>query len=160
MKVVVEDTRQQSGKHEKKHEYFESRGVTVVRSKLPYGDYALAPEVAVDTKASIHEIAVNLCGDIAERQRFIRECKGAQSINCQLVFLVEVGKYKTPADLIGKTVKLKSGKVIDGAQLYRAMVTVSERYGVRFEFTPPSQTAARIMEILGVDNEQEGIHQT
>ena len=148
--VIVEDTRQQSGKHENKHAYFEREGVTVIRSKLPFGDYALAPGIAVDTKASIHEITVNLCGDVAERQRFIRECKAAQAAGCTLVFLIEVGKYQKPADLIGRTVKLKSGKVIDGAQLYRAMVMVSERYGVRFEFCPPGKSAARIMEILGV----------
>ena len=156
--VIVEDTRQQSGKNEAKHEYFEREGVTVIRSKLPFGDYALAPGIAIDTKASIHEIAVNLCGNVAEKQRFIRECKGAQAAGCELVFLVEVGKYKRPADLIGHDIKLKSGKVIKGEQLFRAMITVSARYGCRFEFSPPGKSAARIMEIL--ENEQEGIHQT
>ena len=124
--VIIEDTRQQSGKHEKKHDYFESQDVTLIRSKLPFGDYALAPTVAVDTKASLHEIAVNLCGNAAERQRFIRECKSAKSA---------------------------------GVQLFRAMVMVSERYGCRFEFAPPGKSAARIMDILGADDE-ERIHQT
>lgn len=152
--VLIEDTRQQAGKHEKKHDYFDSQGVTVIRSKLPFGDYALAPTVAVDTKASIHEIATNLCGSAAERQRFIRECKSAQGAGCSLIFLVEVGNIKRPADLIGRDVKLLSGKTIRGVQLYRAMITVSERYGCRFEFSPPGKSGARICEILGVGGER------
>lgn len=157
--VIIEDTRQQSGKHEKKHDYFESQGVTLIRSKLPFGDYALAPTVAVDTKASLHEIAVNLCGNAAERQRFIRECKSAKGAGCSLIFLIEVGKYTCPADLIGHDIKLKNGRTIKGEQLFRAMVMVSERYGCRFEFAPPGKSAARIMDILGV-NDGGGIYKT
>ena len=153
MKVLIEDTRQQAGKHDKKHEHFESQGITLIRSKLPFGDYALAPSIAVDTKASILEIATNLCGSLAERQRFIRECKSARDAGTKLVFLVEVGKYKTPNDLIGHDIKLKSGKTVQGQQLYMAMVTVSQRYGCEFAFTPPRLCGERICEILGINDE-------
>lgn len=146
--TIIEDTRQQAGKHDQKHNDFEARGVQILRSKLPFGDYTLAPSKAVDTKASVHEITTNLCGNAAERQRFIRECKAAQASGCELVFLIEVGKYQRPADLIGHDIKLKSGQTIKGLQVYRAMAVVSERYGCRFEFCKPSETAARIMEIL------------
>ena len=59
---LVEDTRQQSGKHDLKHSYFTSHNIGVVRSKLPFGDYAPVPPVSIDTKANMDEIAANICG--------------------------------------------------------------------------------------------------
>ena len=148
MSAIIEDTRQQAGKHEQKHKHFEAEGVAVIRSKLPVGDYALAPRISVDTKAGLYEIAANLCGDFAERQRFTKECKAARMIGCELVVLVENGKYNKPRDLIGREIKLKSGQTIKGEQLYRAMEITAARYGVRFEFCKPSETGRRILEIL------------
>ena len=59
--VILEDTRQQAAKHENKHSYFASEGITIVRSKLPFGDYALwGGTISVDTKASVEEIAANI----------------------------------------------------------------------------------------------------
>lgn len=141
--VILEDTRQQAGKHENLSD------LDVVRSKLPFGDYALPPRIAVDTKASLHEITQNLCGSAKERSRFIRECKLAKECGAVLVFLIETGAYKVPADLIGQDILLLSGKMVPGVQLYRAMMIVSERYGCRFEFCPRADTGRRIMEILG-----------
>lgn len=139
---VIEDSRQQAGKHEN------LAGLDLLRCKLPFGDYALPPKIAVDTKASLHEITQNLCGSQKERARFIRECKLAKDCGSVLVFLIETGAYKTPADLIGQDILLLSGKRVPGVQLYRAMAIVSERYGCRFEFCPRAETGKRIMEIL------------
>ena len=149
--VIIEDTRQQAGKHEKKHNSFDAEGVAVFRSKLPVGDYAAAPSVAVDTKAGLLEIATNLCGNIAEQQRFARECKNARALGCRLVFLIETGKYKSPRDMIGHNIKLKNGRTIPGEQLFRAMTLTAERYGVKFEFCAPSESGRRIVEILKND---------
>lgn len=146
--VIIEDTRQQSGKHEKKRERFKAEGVDVIRSKLPVGDYALPPRVSVDTKKGVLEIAGNLCGNVAERQRFIRECKEARALGCRLVFLIETGKYKKARDLIGTSVKLRDGRTIQGEQVFRAMALTSERYGVEFEFCRPGDAGGRILEIL------------
>lgn len=154
MAAIIEDTRQQAGKHERKNEYFDSQGVTVIRSKLPFGDYALAPAISVDTKASLHEIAQNLCGPKREQNRFREECKLARSVGSVLVYLIEVGKYRSPADLIGQTIHLKSGKNVPGEQLYRAMMVTAERYGCRFAFCPPGESGRRVMEILGVSGER------
>jgi hypothetical protein len=139
---VIEDSRQQAGKHDN------LSGLDLLRCKLPFGDYALPPKIAVDTKASLHEITQNLCGSQKERARFIRECKLAKECGSVLVFLIETGAYKTPADLIGQDILLLSGKRVPGVQLYRAMMIVSERYGCRFEFCPRAETGKRIMEIL------------
>ena len=47
---IIEDTRNKIGKHEEKNEWFKKNEVTVIRSKVPFGDYTLPPKVAVDTK--------------------------------------------------------------------------------------------------------------
>ena len=54
--IILEDTRQQHGKHELKHNWWKANGVKVVRSKLVIGDYSFPPSVSVDTKASLMEI--------------------------------------------------------------------------------------------------------
>ena len=58
--VIIEDSRQQAGKHEVKHERFSQLGDILIRSKLPFGDYALPPKIAVDTKETMNEIAQNI----------------------------------------------------------------------------------------------------
>lgn len=153
--VIEEDTRQQAGKHEAKHKAFSEMGVEVLRSKLAFGDYCLPPTVAVDTKASVMEIAGNLCGSQKETARVREEMKLARACGATLIFLVEVGKYKQPADLIGESFRLKSGKVVEGIQLYRAMETCAARYGCRFEFCLPSEAGRRVMELLRGDGNGE-----
>ena len=149
--VIVEDTRQQAGKHKAKNDYWAECNVLVIRSKLPFGDYSLAPTRAVDTKASLHEIATNLCGSARERARFREECKLAQRAGCELTYLVETGAVEKPADLIGRDIKLLSGKTVPGEQLYKAMEIVSQRYGCRFEFCPVKDAGKRVLEILEED---------
>lgn len=146
--MIIEDTRQQAGKHEAKHKSFDQLGVQVIRSKLAFGDYALPPRVAVDTKASIQEIAANLCGSRDETKRVTAEMKLARACGSTLIFLIEVGKYSKPSDLIGERFVLMSGKVISGEQLYRAMETVSARYGCRFEFCKPAEAGRKVIELL------------
>lgn len=151
--LLFEDTRQQAGKHEAKHRAFSEMGVEVFRSKLAFGDYCLPPSIAVDTKASIMEIAGNLCGSQKETARVREEMKLARACGAVLIFLIEVGKYKTTADLIGESFRLKSGKVVEGIQLYRAMETCAARYGCRFEFCLPSEAGRKVMELLRGDKD-------
>ena len=84
--VYLEDTRQQVGKHEVKHEWWADRGITLVRSKLAFGDYCRPPEAAVDTKASIAELAMDID---REHARFRRELIGARDAGVRLYVLVE-----------------------------------------------------------------------
>lgn len=147
--IIQEDTRQQAGKHDIKHEFFDDHHISVVRCKLPFGDYAPIPKVSVDTKASMDEIAANICGK--EHTRFINECKAAKAAGCQLIILVEnevnisslseVHLWKNPRSVY-------SPKCVQGPRLQRAMQTISERYGVRFEFCTPEEAGSRIVELL------------
>ena len=144
--VIIEDTRQKDGKHQLKHIGFEDLEVGLLRCKLPFGDYALPPAVSVDTKENLEEIAGNLCGSMKERDRFIRECKAAAAAGCQLVIMVETEHDGSLLDL--GDIRIGSGKVVTGLQLYRAMTAVSGRYGVRFVLVRPEDAAKEIMRIL------------
>lgn len=149
MSVLIEDTRNQSGKHEEKHAIWEQLGVRLRRCKLPYGDYALPPEKLVDTKASMAEIAQNIGG--AEHKRFINECKAAQADGCTLYILVEntdgirdlvdVERWRNPRTDY-------SPNCIQGPRLAKAMRTIQERYGCTFLFCKPEEAAEMIIDLL------------
>ena len=155
MMVIIEDTRQKSGMHELKHSHFNEMGVQLVRNMLPFGDYAMPPSISVDTKANMDEIAQNIGSD---HQRFKRECIAAKDAGCQLIILVEntegissvkdVHRWINP-DLIYRP------RAITGERLQKAMITMSERYGVRFEFCRPEESAKRIIELLGVGEDDK-----
>ena len=151
---LIEDSRQQVGKHDIKHEFFENHDIPLVRCKLPVGDYALAPRVSIDTKASVDEIAANICGK--EHTRFINECKLARDIGCHLVILVENDVGITDLSEVHKWINPRvvySRNCVQGPRLQKAMMTISERYGVEFQFCTPEESGQRIMEILTNDNQ-------
>lgn len=151
--TIIEDSRQQKGKHEHKNERWERDGVSIVRSKLAWGDYALPPVVSVDSKKDIQELA----SDIDQQHaRFRRECIGARDAGCQLVVLVEnEDGVRSLADLArwrensADFAKRKHAvRRLEGSRLAKACATMQQKYGVRFEFCHPSEAAARIVEIL------------
>ena len=147
--IIVEDTRQQKGKHELKHACFEQMGVELVRNMLPFGDYAKPPTISVDTKASMFEIANNIGSD---HKRFKNECVAARDAGCQLIILVENTEGITCVNDVRTWVNpdaVYRPRAITGERLAKAMETMSERYGVRFEFCEPKDAARRIIELLG-----------
>lgn len=147
--VIIEDTRQQAGKHDIKHQWFEENGVQTIRSKLPFGDYASVPELSVDTKRNMDEIAQNICGK--EHKRFINECKAAKSAGCQLVILIENEDGITDISMVHTWINprsIYSPNCVQGPRLQKAMETISERYGVQFMFCPPEKAAQKIIEVL------------
>ena len=150
MLTIIEDSRQKKGMHELKHSHFEKMGVRIVRNMLPFGDYARAPEISVDTKANMEEIASNIGTD---HQRFKRECIAAKEAGCQLIILVENTQGITSVDEVHEWINPEAifrPRAITGDRLEKAMKTMSERYGVRFEFCNPEEAAEKIIELLGV----------
>lgn len=87
--MIIEDTRNQQGKHDLKREYFERHGITVVRSKMYVGDYTLPTDqsVCIDTKNSIQELVSDICGK--SHTRFRDELVRAQEAGIKLIVLVE-----------------------------------------------------------------------
>lgn len=149
MMVIIEDTRQQAGKHDTKHEWFAQNGVELVRSKIAFGDYCLPPKVSIDTKENMDEIANNICGQA--HKRFINECKAAKAAGCHLYILVEnelgitdlsqVHEWQNPRVIY-------SPNCVQGPRLQKAMETIQERYGVTFLFCDPADSANIITELL------------
>lgn len=146
--LIVEDTRNKTGKHENKHDYWNRTGTEWIRSALPFGDYWKAPRIAVDTKQDIQEITANMCGAAREKKRFREECKKAQAAGCKLVFLIEDKRYHVPEDLLGKRVYILNGQTIPGDQVCMAMRMHEERYGCEFWFCDPAESGRVIEEIL------------
>lgn len=111
--MIVEDRGQQAGKHETKHQWFDSHDVELLQAPLPVGDYILYTDtvadviqrktkrgidlkkldflgsykVCVDTKRDMTEIEGNICGK--QHGRFKDECVLAQNNSVQLYILVE-----------------------------------------------------------------------
>lgn len=151
--VILEDTRQQAQKHERKHEYFAAEGLSVVRSKLAYGDYAPPPPVAVDTKANVEEIAQNIGGK--EHARFREECKLAQKCGSKLIILIENEHGYRCIDDVEAWVNpnfRKTSRSIEGPRLAKAMRTMSARYGVEFVFCSPEEAGKKVIELLEANN--------
>lgn len=149
--TIIEDSRQQKGKHDAKTAYFTEAGVELYRSKLAVGDYALPPRISVDTKRSISEIAQNICGTAKEHQRFKRECIAAKEMGTQLVILIENEDDVVDLTTLKTWVNPRSviaPNCVQGERLAKAMITMSERYGVLFKFCKPEDSGQRIMEIL------------
>lgn len=151
--TIIEDTRQQAGKHEAKREWWEREGVAVVRSKLAFGDYALPPAASVDTKMSIAELAMDID---QQHERFRAECAGARDAGCALVILVENDDgVRDLASLAAWresdrqfALRKRAVRRIDGSRLAKACMTMHRKYGVRFEFCAPGEAARRVIEIL------------
>lgn len=149
--TIVEDSRQQAGKHNQKHADFDAAGVRLIRSKLPFGDYALPPKVAIDTKRSISEIAGNMCGTTDEHQRFKRECVAARDAGTRLVILIENEDGVTDTVSLRRWINPRTPlapNCVQGDRLAKAMETMQSRYGVEFRFCKPDEAATIIMEIL------------
>lgn len=152
--VIIEDTRQKQGMHEIKHAHFNEMGVRIVRNMLPFGDYAKPPTISIDTKKNMDEIAANIGND---HQRFKRECIAAKEAGCQLIILVENEEGITSVNEVHEWINQEAifrPRAITGDRLEKAMKTMSERYGVRFEFCTPEEAAGKIIELLGAGDER------
>ena len=150
--TILEDTRNQIGKHRNIQAYCKQTGIKIVRTKLLVGDYMLAGPggggISVDTKTlGIPEIASNC---FQEHERFRSMCQLAQSCGIRLIVLVEevppegeVRNWVSPLDRYGKP-KYK----FDPGTLQKVMETMTERYGVQFRFCDGRSTGKVLLEYL------------
>lgn len=148
--VILEDTRQQEGKHKNIENYFKQAGIRSERCCLYVGDYAIANDQkrAVDTKQDVMEIAKDILS--ADHERFKRECIRAMEAGINLLILIEeplpdggLINWVAPKNAHGKPFSS-----VKGETLRRAMLTMTVKYGVRFRFCHPSQTGRIIAEYL------------
>lgn len=176
--IIQVDSREKTDKIKKIVEEFDRRGIQHPRSKLIVGDYMNYdnPRVIVDRKRNLSEVCINLTQK-SEHDRFQREAKRAQELGIELIVLVEDGtKIKSLEDVkswinprrriyckkygipLGGDVEreiaefVRHGGVkppVPGPQLAKTMQTMSEKYGIRWEFCCKNDTGKRIIELLG-----------
>lgn len=170
--IIQVDTREQDGKNQHVLDYFKSKNIGIVRSKLFVGDYTLLhnQSVVVDRKKDMLEIAGNICNQ-KEHIRFREELENAQKSGIKLYILIEdeyiynidgVKYYKCP------TYKGNQYKVVNGVRtlshkrgekrsqvnfetLGKAMKTMEEKYGCTFMFAKRENFGKKVLQILGVE---------
>ncbi len=159
--IIQQDSREQLGKHQHVLDYFEQQGIKVVRSKLYVGDYTLATNqsVCIDTKRDVLELFMNLTKD---HVRFRDECIRAQEAGIKLIVLIEeplpsggLAEWESPRFKSTTDSHKKGDKRTNAnpATMRKIMLTMQEKYGVRFYFCDKKDTGKIIVHILkGAEN--------
>ena len=148
--IILEDSRQKPEKNKHIREQLEKLGYKVDRCKLYCGDYSWATNqrICVDTKANMGEIESNLVHD---HERFRDECIRAKEAGIQLYILIQDQKIKSVSDVFGwyNPRKRFSPKAVSGRQLGKMMISMEQKYGVKFEFCIKNEVGQRIVQLLG-----------
>lgn len=148
--VIVEDTRNRPEKNKHIRDQLEKLGYKVDRCKLYCGDYTWATNqsICVDTKANMGEIESNLVHD---HVRFREECIRAKEAGIQLVILIQDQKIKSVSDVFAwyNPRKRFSPKAVSGRQLGKMMISMEQKYGVKFDFCTKNEVGKRILTLLG-----------
>ena len=148
--VIVEDTRNRPEKNKHIRDQLEKLGYKVDRCKLYCGDYTWATNqsICVDTKANMGEIESNLVHD---HERFREECIRAKDAGIQLYMLIQDQKIKSVSDVFGwyNPRKRFSPKAVSGRQLGKMMISMEQKYGVKFDFCTKNEVGQRILTLSG-----------
>lgn len=158
--IIMEDTRQQIGKHDNIHEWCDKHGVQLRRTKLFCGDYTLPIDqrICIDTKYGLQEVYGDLIG--SDHARFVRELDAARECCITLVILVEEKGIETLADVrewrnprrfqyFKTPPKMRPSRPpVPSWQLMKTMETVAERHGCIWKFCAKAETGQRIVNIL------------
>ena len=148
--MILEDTRQQAGKHNNVERYLTAAGIPWERQALFAGDYILANDGrrAVDTKQSVLELIHDICS--GDHERFARECQRAHEAGIRLLILTE--EVLPPGGLSAwEPPKNKAGRALTATKpetLRRAMITMTAKYGVQFRFCDARSTGRLVVEYL------------
>ena len=147
--VIVEDSRNQIGKHKNINAYLKSVGLRVIRSKLIVGDYVIAnrQDTSIDTKKDMIETSMDLFRD---HRRFRDECQLAKDCEIHLVVLIEDNTVANWDELLKWTNPQpnRSALTPNGERCYKVMKAMEYSYGVEFQFCKKNDTGKRILQIL------------
>ena len=145
--LIICDTREKGNKKILKH--FADVGQEFIISKLEAGDYMLYKnyKTIIDKKDGLLELAGNLC-HTKEHERIKREIAKARELGCDnFIFLIQDDKIKSIEDI--KNWSSKHTKV-KGETLLKVMVTMKQKYDVRFMIVPKKSMGEMIIKLLGV----------
>ncbi len=147
--VIYEDTRQKAGRHQNIADFCRAHDIEIIRQALNVGDYQIAGRggVSVDTKMSVMELAYNI---FQGHERFRAECERAQRCGIQLIVLTEenlpggrLEKWTAPIGEDGLPTAHFSPEI-----LKKAMLSMQEKYGVRFRFCDAKETGRVLIDYL------------
>ena len=148
--VIQIDTREHKFELARVQRQIEKQGASTFVKKLDVGDYMNieAPDLSIDRKKNLQELCSNVC---QQHERFRRELVRANKMGIQLIILVEHGEDINCLEDVyfwdNPRLK-KSPKATKGDSLYRSLITIRDRYGVRFEFCDKRHTGRKIVELL------------
>ena len=128
-------------------------GVEYERTKLLFGDYMdwNRPEVVIDRKQSIQELAQNCTRD---HVRFRAELDRAKKAGAKLVILVEQNRYKdgdewrAVEDITDLMYWTSPHTTIRGEKVYRVLRGWMAKYDIDVQFCDKRSTGKRILEII------------
>lgn len=163
--VIQIDSREHKWEMARVQRQLESLGVKTIVSKLYVGDYQSLDNgrLVIDRKKDLQELCGNVC---QQHERFRAELLRAQEAGIQIIILCEHGpdinnlqdvyfwqnprKHEVKCKTVnGRKIKtVESSKAVDGEQLYKSLITMRDKYGVRFEFCTKDITGQRIKELL------------
>ena len=149
--ILIEDTRQQKGKHNNVHKYCDSQGIEIYPLTLTVGDYMLG-EVqngkvvpignrAIDTKFALIELAGDLSKDEQALDKKYRKCY-EQGI--KLIVLIE-----EPFGSIQEIANWKNPHgFVNGRKLLDKMHRLKMMYGIDFMFCDKKRTGETLIKLL------------
>lgn len=150
------DTREHKWELARIQKQLTNLGIKTIVSKLYVGDYQSLdnPRLVVDRKKNLLELCGNVC---QQHERFRNELLRAQDAGIQIIILVEETGINQLEDVYfwDNPRREKSPKATTGKSLYRSLITVRDRYNVRFAFCRKSETGKKIVELLS-NGKKEG----
>jgi len=160
--ILIEDSRQQAGKHKNIEDYCRKNGIELVRKCLSVGDYMLSEDgetpsgnISVDTKADIMELVKDVMSN--DHRRFRRECERANELGIQLIILVEeevpfgiIDFWEVPRWKNGNKWHMRGEPMtrIEPKVFRKALETMTRKYGVEFRYCTRKQCPARVIKYL------------
>ncbi|MBR4490049.1 ERCC4 domain-containing protein [bacterium] len=146
--IIQIDTREKARAIQSIRKEFERQGIRTITSKLYVGDYARIDNLTtvIDRKQNLNELAVNII-----EKRFHAEIQRAHEHGVKIIFLIEHGHGIN--ELIDVLFWInpritESPRCISGEHLFKAMNTLTDRYGVEWQFCTKRETGKRIIKIL------------
>lgn len=148
--IIIEDSRQKPDKNKHIRDQLEELGCKVIRSKMLVGDYQIANkgDIVIDTKYGLGEVESNLFHD---HERFRNECILARDAGIKLIVLVQEPKVSSVSEVFSwYNPALRYRKTAaNGRKLGKTMLSMTNKYGVIWEFATKKTVGNRIVELLG-----------
>lgn len=160
--VIQIDSREHKWELARIQRQLTAAGCKTIVSKLYVGDYQSLdnPRLVIDRKKDLLELCGNVC---QQHERFQKELVRAMDAGIQIIILCEHGEEIRRLEDVyfWDNSRLKdSPKATTGESLYKSLMTIKNRYNVRFEFCTKAETGKRIMELLNDGEEKQRLDKT